>query len=171
MGRQRAVSFNAKHSKEQSYSFNKNFYPGRFQILFLMFSGGIEMAAIPDSRSSWAVFTWRHWVEAESSVDFLYPGPLFRPMPQISTTRPNFPSWLFCISIMDISLPPSRKQCVSLLLLGSVMAAPGEEARLIHRTVLQPHLCPESLKASMREDLGFRLLRVHSCGSSLKVNM
>lgn len=70
---------------------------------------------------------------------------------------------------MDISLPPSRKQCVSLLLLGSVMAAPGEEARLIHSTVLQPHLRPESLKASMREDLGFKLLRVQGCGFSLKV--
>lgn len=69
-------------------------------------------------------------MEAESSVDFIVPGLLFHPMPQLSTTRPNFPSLLCFISIMDTVLPPSGEPHVSLLLLASVMAALVEEGCL-----------------------------------------
>lgn len=131
--------------------------------MFLMFWGGIDMAAIPDSRSrvewfSRDVIGWKQkapWIS-------LFPASCF--IPCLSSPPPDLIFHPYCaLLVLWTQCCPLQENhmchcCCWRLSWRRWWRKAASLARLIQSTVLQSHLHPESLKAPMREDLGFQLL-------------
>lgn len=156
MGGQRAVPFTGKHSKEQSYSFNKSFDPGRFQILFLMLQGGRDVGTIPDSRSrvEWFSRIVIGWKQKAPWISFI-PASCF--VPCLSSPPPNLIFRPHCsLLVLWTHCCLLQENCVCCCCFGGLSWR--RWWRMICSRVLQSHLRPQSLKVALREDLGAKIL-------------